>query len=131
MKMINDRTNSTNIEMALEFYTAMANKDLSNVEHYIHDDIEFVGPLAVLQGKELYLEASRNYMKAFEKLTIRNIACERDHVMLVYDVIFPQPIGHLPAAGLMSINDHKIARIELFYDARPLVDKGAEIFSKD
>jgi hypothetical protein len=49
--------------------------------------------------------------------------------MLAYDFMFPDPIGELRAAVLMSFTDHLISKIELFYDGRPFEEKKNEIFS--
>ena len=52
-----------------------------------------------------------------------------DKVMLVIDLDCPAPIGLFRAAALMAFEDNLIIRNELFYDARPLMNKKDEIFS--
>ncbi len=50
--------------------------------------------------------------------------------MLAYDFMFPAPIGTLRSAVLMDFSNQLISKIELFYDARPFVEKRDEIFEK-
>ena len=39
--------------------------------------------------------------------------------MLAYDVDFPAPIGNIPSAVLLNLEEGLISKIELFFDARP------------
>ncbi len=121
--------NEKNIEIAKTFYTAMAAKNVADMEKYLHPEVQFIGPLAKMTGKETYLDAAKKFTTFFNTLTIRTACGCEDQVMLVYDWEFPAPIGNLPSAALLTLQQELITKIELFYDARPFDSKKAEIFS--
>ncbi|MGE3954527.1 MAG: nuclear transport factor 2 family protein [Parachlamydiales bacterium] len=106
--------------IAKAYYNALAQKDFNEIEGLFHPGIELIAPLAKVKGKEGALEAARNFAKAFRKLKIRTVLKGEDQAVVVYDVEFPDPIGHLPAAALVHVEGGLIIRLELFYDARRL-----------
>jgi len=108
-----------NSAIAQAYYSAMANKDISGMEKYLHSDVQFKSPLAKSIGKEAFLQAAKNLINAFSSLTIRAVCGSDDHAMVAYDFEFPTPIGNVPTAALLEIKDGLIIKIELFFDARP------------
>lgn len=115
--------------LAEAYYTAMSKKNVAELEQYLHPDVRFIGPLAELTGKDAVLEATRNFVNFFNTLTIRAKFGSDQQAVIVYDLDFPAPIGHLPATVLMSFQEGLVVKIELFYDARPFERKKSEIFS--
>ena len=109
----------TNMAIAKTFYTAFREKNIEAMEKYVHPDIQFIAPLAKLQGKEAYLEAAKGFASFFKTLTIRATFGEGDQAVVVYDVECPTPIEKVPSVALMAFQEGLITRIELFYDARP------------
>jgi len=75
--------------------------------------------MAELAGKEAVLEAAKRFVTLIKSLRVRAKLGSDAAAMLVYDVDFGEPIGICRTAALMTFNDALIARIELFYDARP------------
>ncbi len=118
-----------NIAIVEAYYRAMEAKDIEGMGKYLHADVEFIGPLAQQTGKEAVLESAKVFCTLFETITIRTKCASGDDVMLAYDFNFPPPIGKFSAAVLMRLKEGLIARIELFYDPRPLIYKKDEIFS--
>ncbi len=116
--------------VAESYYTAMNKKDIESMEKMLHPDILFIGPLAELQGKEAVLKAIKGFTTAFKGLKIRGKFHDDNQVMLAIDTEFPEPIGNLRTASLLTIDDGLIARIELFYDSRVVESKKDEVFSK-
>ncbi len=108
-----------NIATALAYYQAMNNKDLSEIEKYLHSEVQLIGPLANLKGKEAVLNSIKHLITFFNKLTIRAQFGAEDQVMLAYDIDFPAPMGVSRAAVLLTFQDGLIIRYELFFDARP------------
>jgi hypothetical protein len=116
--------------IAQNFYTAMANKDISGIEKHIPEDIHFVGPFDAFQGKERYLQVVKNFMDGLESLNIRSVIAELGHAVVCYDVAFPSPIGKIRGAALLDFEGDQIKKVELFYDASSLQQKAQEIFAK-
>ncbi len=108
-----------NINIALNYYKAMHNKDAQELDKYLHPQVEFLGPIAKLAGKEAVLEAAKRFMSLLNNVTVRAKFASGNQVMLVYDTAFPDPIGNVSAACLMNFTEGLIARIELFFDTRP------------
>lgn len=118
-----------NLQTALAYYGAMAEKNVSGLEQYLHPDVHFIGPLADFKGKQGVLDAAKGFMQAFKTLTMRAKFERDDQVMLVFDLDCPAPIGIFRGANMMTITNNLITRMELFYDASPFEKKKEEIFS--
>ncbi|MBM3632024.1 MAG: nuclear transport factor 2 family protein, partial [Alphaproteobacteria bacterium] len=41
-----------NFNLAESYYNAMLAKDFDKMAGYLHDNVQFIGPLAEMQGKE-------------------------------------------------------------------------------
>ncbi len=110
-----------NIAMAEAYYKAMKARDLDVMKTFLHPDAEFLGPVAELSGRENVLDGYRYFLTYFNELNIRTICGSEDHAMIAYDLSFPQPIGSVRTAALLTFKDNLISRIEIFCDARSLV----------
>lgn len=109
--------------LAEAYYTAVGKKNVVDIEKFLHPDVLFVGPLAKLKGKEAILEATKRFTTLFKTLKIRAKFGSGDQAMVVYDLDCPLPIGHFSTAVLMTFQEGLVAKIELFYDARPFDKK--------
>ncbi len=101
------------------YYMAMAERNVSALEKYLHPDVQFIGPLAEMKGKEAVLQATTHFTNLFKSLKIRTKFGSADQAMIVYDVDFPEPIGMTRTAALMTFQGEMIVKIEVFFDARP------------
>jgi len=108
-----------NVASAESYYQAMRNKDLAGVARHLHPDVQFIGPMANLAGKEAVLEAAKRFTSLINGIRIHAKFGSEDQAMLTYDADLAEPIGICRTAVLMTFKDGLIARIELFYDARP------------
>ncbi|MBI2707014.1 MAG: nuclear transport factor 2 family protein [Proteobacteria bacterium] len=111
--------NQNNVGIAQTFYTALGEKNVGDIEKYLHPDSQLITPLSTLQGKEAYLEAVKNFMAFFKVLTIRATFGEGDQALIVYDLDCPGSIGKVSAAALMTFQEGLIIRNELFHDTSP------------
>jgi SnoaL-like domain len=118
------------LHSGLAYYTAMGNKDIEGMEKYVHPEVHFSGPLAEVFGKQAVLEAAIKFFHHFTRLQIRAHCEGDDRVMLLLDVECPEPIGTLRTASCLSFAEGLIARIELFFDPRPLLAKKEDIFTE-
>ncbi|MDP1723648.1 MAG: nuclear transport factor 2 family protein [Alphaproteobacteria bacterium] len=109
----------SNVEIAKEYCTSMSEKNIEKIATYLHPDVEFLGPLSEVKGKEKYCETLKGFMDLFKTYDVRVICSSEDHVMLAYDVEFFEPAITVRTAALLTIQDNLIQRIELFFDARP------------
>jgi hypothetical protein len=114
-----ETTMTSNASIAEIFYKEMSAKNIPALEHYIHPDVQFITPMAKLQGKKAYLDAVKTFSAFFQSLTIRATFGDDHQAVVVYDTNFPAPIGKLPGVSLMDFTDGLITRIELFHDTSP------------
>ncbi len=112
-----------NATIAEAYYTAMGEKNIAQLEKYLHPDVIFIAPFSKQTGKEAVLESTKQFASFFKTLKIRAKFGSEDQAMIVYDVDFPAPIGNLSSSVLMTFHEGLIAKIELFYDARPFEKK--------
>jgi ketosteroid isomerase-like protein len=108
-----------NVTSAEAYYRAMNDKDAGGVARHLHPDVQFVGPMATLAGKDAVLEAAKRFMSLIKEIRIQAELASEDQVMLTYDGDFGEPIGICRTAVWMTLRDDLIARIEIFFDARP------------
>jgi hypothetical protein len=114
---------------AEEYYKLIGAKNAEGIKKYLHQDVEFFGPLASLKGKNSVVEATSNFMKVFKSLTIRAKFGAGDQAMIVYDTDIPGIANAFPGASLLNFRDGLIVRIELFHDASHFTAKKKEVFS--
>lgn len=119
-----------NLASALAYYKSMSEKNVSELEQYLHQDVQLISPLATIIGAQAVVEASKGFVQIFKTLTIRAQFSSQNQVMLVMDLDCPAPIGIFRTAVMMTFTDNLITRNELFYDARPLEKYREEIFSR-
>ncbi len=112
-------TVESNVATAQAYYEAIRSKDMAAVARLLHPDVQFLGPMAEVLGKEAVRQAVERFAALVRSLQIRAAFGSGNQAMLAYDVDFGEPIGLCRAAVLMTFRGSLIVRLELFYDARP------------
>src|SRR5271168_3503188 len=105
--------NTTNAVIAETYYTAVGQKNIEGIENYLHPDIQFVGPLAKVRGKEAFLEVMKNFIDFLKTLKIRAKFSSEDQAIVVYDV--ESPLGNSATASLMTFEEGLITKIEVIF----------------
>jgi ketosteroid isomerase-like protein len=116
----------TTVNLAKAYYQAMGNKDTAGVAELLHSDVHLIGPLGELAGKEKVLQAVTEFTALLKSLRVHASFGSKDQAMVNYDVDFGQPFGICRSASLITFQDNLIARLELFYDARPFEKNAAK-----
>jgi ketosteroid isomerase-like protein len=109
----------TTLNLAEAYYQAIGNKDTASVAELLHPDVHLIGPLSEVSGKEAVLGAITNYVAQIKGLSVQAGFGSEEQAMVKYDVDFGQPLGICRTAALLTFKDNLIARLELFFDARP------------
>ncbi|MBV9887835.1 MAG: nuclear transport factor 2 family protein [Acidobacteria bacterium] len=112
-----------NIDTAVAYYQAMNGKNVDGMAKQLHADVELVGPMDNLKGKEAVLESATKLSKMLKGINIRTKVFDADHAVLTYEMHFDEPIGICRTAAVMSFRDGLIARNELFFDTAPFKKK--------
>lgn len=110
---------SNHVATAEAYYKAINDKDIAGVEATLHPEVQFIGPLASLIGKDSVLDAATRYMSFVQTVEVKTSFSSGQQVMLTYDANFSDPIGLCRTAVQMTFKDNLIDRIELFFDASP------------
>lgn len=76
-----------------------------------------------MEGKEAVLESVKRMIVALKTVKIHSKFGSDDQAMLAIDLEFPEPIGNLPSAVLITFKNGLIVKNELFFDARPFDKK--------
>lgn len=116
-------------EIAQEYYTAMVNKDISTVERYISQDVNFIGPLSKAKGKDTYLNICQAFLDHIESLQLNYVLGNNDRAVVVYDVYFPDPIGKTPGVAILDFEGGMIKQFHIFYDPKPFEEVAQTIFA--
>lgn len=117
------------ITTALAYYTALGNKNLEEVEHYLHPHIHFTDPQEQVIGKEAVLKAAKGFSTIFKSLTIQAQFGSENQAMIIYDVEIPNFSKTLRAASLLSFREGLISKIDLIYDTQCFMEKKEEVSS--
>jgi hypothetical protein len=107
------------VTLANAYYEAVSNKDTHTVANLLHSDVRLVGPLGNAEGKELVLQAVTRFTGLLKSLRLNVSFGSQDRAMVNYDVDFGEPFGVVRSVALITVRDNLVARIELFFDARP------------
>ena len=120
---------NNNIIAAENYYKAMLAKDFEKMASYLHESVTLISPLAEIHDKDVVVSAAKGLAEILQNIIFRSKFTMNNQIMFAYDFIFPEPIGKLRSAVLMDFTDSLISRIELFYDARPFIEK--KIFERE
>ena len=107
-------TNS--VKCAGEYYELMGKKDVEGVKRYLHDNVEFSGPLSTLKGKEAVAESVAGFMRVFKTLTVKAKFVAEDQAVVIYELDIPGIASDFPSASYLTFQDGLIVKIQLFFD---------------
>lgn len=108
--------------LAVAYYMALAEKNIEAVSKCLHADVHFIAPLAEARGKEAVLKAAEGFAAMFKALTIRASLGSDNQAVVIYDVEVPGLAKNLVAASFLTLRGGFIAKVELFYDPRSLLE---------
>lgn len=111
--------NQNYTSLAEAYYTAIAKKNIPEIEKFLHPDIQLITPLSKTTGKAGALGAIAQFTSFFRSLKIRSKFSSGNQAVIVYDVEFPSPIGVVPSVSLLTFKDDSIIQVELFFNAAP------------
>jgi hypothetical protein len=108
--------------IAVAYYKALAEKNIEAVSKCLHADVHFIAPLAEARGKESVLKAAEGFVVMFKALTIHAQFGSENQAVVIYDIEVPGLAKNLASASFLSLKEGLIAKIELFYDPRSLLE---------
>jgi limonene-1,2-epoxide hydrolase len=112
-------------EVVDRYFTALKQKDFAAMRPLLHDDVSFRGALGTTEGVEDYISGLQGMMATMTGMERRVIFAEGEDVCQVYDLILAAPAVTLPIAQWLKVRDGRIARLQVFFDPRPLFPPSA------
>ena len=61
-----------NLNLAENYYNAMLAKDFDKMANYLHNNVQFIGPLAEMHGKDAVVTAAKNFGGILQDIQIRS-----------------------------------------------------------
>lgn len=117
------------VEQAEKYYTLIGEKKIEEIKDLLDPEVEFIGPLATMHGKNAVVDATGKFMEMFRSLEIRAKFGNGHQAVIIYDVDIPGMTEKFPGASFLKFRNGKIVGIELFYDGSRFIEKKEEIFS--
>ena len=104
-----------------QYFTALTRKDFTAMRNLLHDDLSFKGPLATIDNADDSIGGMKHVAANMTGAERRTVFGEGEDVCQVYDLFLATPAVTVPVAQWLKVRDNRIAKIELFCDARPFV----------
>ncbi len=106
------------------YFAAMKAKDFATLRTLVHDDVVFKGALGATNGAEEYINGLQGMMAAMTGMERTVAFTEGENVCQIYDLTLAEPPVMLSIAQWLTVRDGKIATLRVYFDPRPLLEKG-------
>lgn len=114
-------TTSSAREVVDRYFAAMASKDFATMRTLLHDDVSFKGAFGTTNGAEDYIEGIKQTTANTTALERRVLFAEGENVCQVYDMVVAKSAVTVPIAQWFTIRDNRIAKLQVFFDPRPMM----------
>jgi ketosteroid isomerase-like protein len=102
---------------AATYFDAWQARDFRRLRSVLADDVDFAGPLAHVQGGDDCLRGLQGMAQIMTSLDVRRVFCDGDDVLTWFDLA-TSVAATVPVANWMHVEDGKITRIRVAFDAR-------------
>ena len=102
---------------AATYFDAWQARDFARLRSVLADDVEFAGPLARVKGGDECLRGLRGMAQIMTGLEVRKVFRDGPDVLTWFDLA-TSVAETIPVANWMHVEDGKITRIRVAFDAR-------------
>jgi ketosteroid isomerase-like protein len=102
---------------AATYFDAWQARDFARLRSVLADDVEFAGPLARVKGGDECLRGLRGMAQIMTGLEVRKVFRDGPDVLTWFDLA-TSVAETVPVANWMHVEDGKITRIRVAFDAR-------------
>jgi ketosteroid isomerase-like protein len=106
------------------YYAAQQAKDFATIRTLLHEDISFTGALGATDTADDYINGLKGMTATMTGMKRHVIVAEGEDVFQVYDLTLATPPVTLAVAQWFTVRDGKIAALRVYFDPRPLFEKG-------
>jgi ketosteroid isomerase-like protein len=103
--------------IAATYFDAWKAGDFARLRSVLADDVDFAGPLARVQGGDDCLKGLRGMAQIMTGLDVRKVFLDGADVLTWFDLA-TSVAETVPVANWMHVEDGKITRIRVVFDAR-------------
>jgi hypothetical protein len=102
---------------AATYFDAWRARDFTRLRSVLADDVDFAGPLARVQGADDCLRGLQGMAQIMTGLEVRKVFRDGSDVLTWFD-LSTSVADTVPVANWMHVEDGKITRIRVAFDAR-------------
>ena len=102
---------------AATYFDAWQERDFSRLRSVLADDVDFAGPLGEVKGGDDCLRSLRGMAQIITGLEVRKVFRDGPDVLTWFDLA-TSVADTVPVANWMRVEDGKITRIRVAFDAR-------------
>jgi ketosteroid isomerase-like protein len=106
---------------AATYFDAWQARDFARRRSVLADDVEFAGPLARVKGSDDCLRGLRGMAQIMTGLEVRKVFRDGPDVLTWFDLA-TSVAETVPVANWMHVEDGKITRIRVAFDARGIAN---------
>ena len=103
--------------VAAAYFDAWRARDFTRLRSVLADDVDFAGPLARVRGGDDCLRGLRGMAQITTGLEVRKVFRDGPDVLTWFDLA-TSVADTVPVANWMHVEDGKITRIQVAFDAR-------------
>ena len=103
--------------VAATYFDAWQARDFARLRSVLADDVDFAGPLARVRGGDDCLRGLRSMAQITIGLQVRKVFHDGPDVLTWFDLA-TSVADTVPVANWMHVEDGKITRIKVAFDAR-------------
>jgi ketosteroid isomerase-like protein len=103
--------------VAATYFDAWRARDFARLRSVLADDVDFTGPLARVRGGDDCLRGLRGMAQITTGLEVRKVFHDGPDVLTWFDLA-TSVADTVPVANWMHVEDGKITRIQVVFDAR-------------
>ena len=107
--------------VAATYFDAWKARDFTRLRSVLADDVDFAGPLAKVKGGDDCLRGLQGMAQIMTGLEVRRVFCDGSDVLTWFDLA-TSVAGTVPVANWMRVQDGKITRIRVAFDARGIAN---------
>ena len=112
-------TNNTAATIGASYFAAWSARNVDKATEYLTEDVQIIAPNGTFSGHAGYHEFMDGFVRMLTGVTEFTIFGDDTTALLWYDTHL-QPVPSLVAGERITLNQGKIARIEIVFDQMPL-----------
>jgi ketosteroid isomerase-like protein len=106
---------------AATYFDAWRARDFARLRSVLADDVDFAGPLATVTGGDECLRGLQGMAQIMTSLEVRKVFDDGSDVLTWFDLA-TSVAETVPVANWMHVEDGKITRIRVAFDARGIAN---------